>query len=83
MCKYSIIAKPLTAVLKKNGEGNRNSVFSKQEHLEITEAMKALKIALTSPPILAFADLHYDASDFFQPQESVYGKISNESMMKK
>ena len=62
--KYSIIEKPLTAVLKRPRKEMEIQHFSKEEHLEITKAMKALKTALTSPPILAFADFGDDALDF-------------------
>ena len=61
--KYSIIDKPLTKVLKKPGKEKKIQNFSKQEFSDIAESMKALKKALTSPPILAFTDSGENASD--------------------
>ena len=62
--KYSIIAKPLTEVLKRPGKDEQIQKFSKLEYCEIEKAMNTLKKALTSPPILAFADFSEGASDF-------------------
>ena len=62
--KYSILSKPLSNVLKRPGKDDEIQKFSKLEYLEIKESMDALKKALTSPPILAFADFSDGASDF-------------------
>ena len=62
--KYSIVAKPLTEILKKPGKDEEIQKFSKIEYHEIEEAMNILKKALTSPPILAFADFSEGASEF-------------------
>ena len=55
--KYSIVVKPLTLVLKKPGKDTEMQQFSKQEHLEISEAMKTLKKSIDISSDLGFRRL--------------------------
>ena len=61
---YATMAKPLYAVLKKPGKDKEILKFEEEEAKLIWQAMTLLKKALTSTPILAFADFEPGASEF-------------------
>ena len=61
---YAMLAKPLYAILKKQGKDKDIQKFEPEEAKLIWQAMQNLKKALTTTPILAFADFQPGASEF-------------------
>ena len=61
---YAALAKPLYAILKKQGKDKDKQKFEPEEAKLIWQAMANLKKALTTTPVLAFADFQPGASEF-------------------